>query len=128
MSIIPEGHKDAEDDGSYFEMRITFYKTDEHTDEQPAFDTGHIETHIHGAPPQQIVESLLYTARDLVIESMGREMFSDSIPDVVRGVAARIMATQYIQSRVNDPEFAAFEAMSAKVPDDISSLLETPEG
>lgn len=126
MSIMPEDHA-PEDEGHYFELRISFHAKETEPGEEPELLLGHIESHIHGAPPSQLCDSLLIVARDIVSSGMKEQMFNESVPEAVRDIAARVMATQYLLSRLQSEELVTLDPINALVPDDISSLLE-PEG
>lgn len=122
MSLVPDDHR-PDDEGHYFQLRIEFHQKETQTGDEPELLLGHIESHIHGAPPSQLVDSLLIVARDIIMSSMRDSIFNESVPQQVMDVAARLMATSYLTSRIQSDELVNMDAIDARVPDDISSLL-----
>jgi hypothetical protein len=128
MGLINADHTSEEDGKHYMQVEVEFFPTDEVDDSgDKEWTVGHIQTHFHGAPPQMIVDALLVIARDVVTQGITQQMFNEAVPEAVRNIAARVMATQFLTSRIQDPDIINTESVSANIPDDVSSLLE-PEG
>lgn len=122
-------HDEHDDDRHYIQVEVEFFDNGgtDSGEEESEWTVGHIQTHFHGVPPNMIVDALLVIARDTVQQGMSEHMFNEAVPDQVREIAARVMATQYLAGRIQNPDIMNAIGVSANVPDDISSLLE-PEG
>jgi hypothetical protein len=121
-----EEHQDCEPDQRFFfEMKVSFDHDPAEDGQDALFSIGTTRTHIHGLPPQLVVDACLHVARDLVQAGMEDNIFSENVPEEVRLLAVRAVATEWLTARLKSPEFMNTGAVTIpEIPDDASSLLE----
>lgn len=122
--FIKHDHEHEDDGRHIMQVEVEFFDSGEKDEEgNTEYTLGHIHTHYHAVPPGMIVDALIVIARDVVKQGMAVNMFNEAVPEAVRDIAARVMATQFMVGRIQDPDLMNSESVRADVPDDISSLL-----
>lgn len=114
---------DREEHASYAEFRIN-WEVKENEDGSREGDIASVESHIHGVPDGVVIDALLILAKQLLMQSQVKEIFSEGVPDNIREAMLNMFANTLLKQRLESPEVSGTGLDSVMVPNDISELLD----
>jgi hypothetical protein len=112
---------DASEDDHVITLRIDFMMgLDDDGDE--VVRAASIQSHVHGVPPMSAAETLLITAKQLVMQALAHTVFEGCPNEELKHALAEASSAVYMKSMIDNlPE--KVQEVEFEIPDDLSEML-----